>query len=463
MRDLSHKQRKLVYLGGVLALMIPVVFLGMPADAEGNGGYIAERRIEQGLGEASLGEVDPASSSANLLLLGFRGIAANMLWMQADQQKETKQFTELEQSVNAIIKLQPHYLNVWKFQGWNLAYNVSAEFDSIPDRFEWIKRGTKFLDRGIARNERAAELQHDQGDFVGKKIGESDEWRLFRRYFLDDPDDARFPTGPDPDINPDNEDNYEVAKKIYQGANDTEAREDGIRQRKMARSIFRSYVARAQLDLADVMQREGKFDQVDAMKAEWREGNDIWANDYGKERFYHSIGGGVVLNYEDADLEAILAEENPKRVAAGVPEMTLERKYEVADQMQKMVNYNYWLRRSALEAGSDMIEARRLLYSGKRKLLDEQLVDEAREDLYAGMELLEGVIKTDENGDLLLLERDVVEDAVKSQIMWRHTLTILGEEVPEEYPLKDIWTAADKQGLIAEMREKFQNRIGSGG
>ena len=462
MRDLTHRQRKLIYLGGAIVLLIPVVLLGMPADADGEGGYIAEYRAEEGLGETSLGEVDATSSSMNLMLLGLRGIAANMLWMQADEQKRTKEFADLERTVGAIIKLQPHYLNVWKFQGWNLAYNVSAEFDSIPDRFYWVKKGAKFMQQGIDRNEDSPELRHDRGDFVGKKIGESDEWRMFRRYFQADPDTERYAGQPDPEINPEGRDNYLVARDMYQQANDVEASKRAIRQRKMARVLFRSYPSRAQLDYADAMQREGRFDDVDQMKAAWKEGAEMWADIYGRETFAHSIGGRVKLNWTEADLLEILAEENPKRVEAGEAEMDLETKKGYAEDVRKMVNYNYWMQRSSLEGESDMIEARRLLYSGKRKLLDEQDLEGSKDDLLAGMELLDSVIKEEKDGEMLLYERDILEDSIKSIIMLEYILKIFGEELPESFPLDRIWDDPNNQQAIQEQRMNFEARIGAG-
>ena len=462
MKNLTQRQRKLAYLGGAIVLLIPVVLLGMPSDADGEGGVIAEMRAEEGLGETSLGEVDPASSSMNLMLLGLRGIAANQLWMTADEQKGSKQFDELEQTVNAIIKLQPHYTNVWKFQGWNLAYNVSAEFDSIPDRYYWIKRGAKFMGEGIDRNRRVPELMHDRGDFVGKKVGMSDEWRMFRRYFLSDPDEGRYNGGPDPAINPEGKDNYLVAREQYQRANDLEAEQDSVRQRKMARVLFRSYPSRSQLDYAHALQREGRFDNVERMKAGWKEGHEMWRDGYGREEFAHSIGGRVKLNWTDEDLEEILAEENPQREEAGQPAMELQQKKDFAEAVRKMVNYNYWLERSRLEGESDMIEARRLLYAGKRKLIEDGDTEGSLEDLLVGMKLLDRVIRDEEDGQMLLAEREINEDVIKSVIMYEFILRINGEELPSEFPLRDIWDDPRNQGLVAEQRELFEQTVGSG-
>ena len=44
--------------------------------------------------------------------------------------------------------LQPNFVSVWVFQGWNLSYNVSVEFDDYHDRYRWVIKGIDFLKRG---------------------------------------------------------------------------------------------------------------------------------------------------------------------------------------------------------------------------------------------------------------------------------------------------------------------------
>src|SRR5689334_1310670 len=132
MNQLSTRARKLVYVIAIVILLGPIIYLGQPASSAGteSGGVIARERFRARLGGASLGDVDPASTSMSLVLLGMRGMAANLLWMQADQLRDRKQWSQLEQTVESILLLQPHFQSVWKFQCWNLTYNVSAECDA---------------------------------------------------------------------------------------------------------------------------------------------------------------------------------------------------------------------------------------------------------------------------------------------------------------------------------------------
>ena len=452
MQRFDSKQRKFIYLGGIIALLFPVFLLGMPASSKSPGGQIAQMRQEYGLGETAIGDVDPASTSMNLMLLGLRGVAADLIWLNAVDQKSKKQWNELEQSVNTIIKLQPHFDQVWRFQGWNLAYNVSAEFDAIPDRYFWVKKGIKFLQRGTARNENSAILYHDMGDFYGKKVGRADEWRLFRRYFRDaDPDVEQFKGGPDTSINPEEKDNYLVAADVYRIANKREELPD-VSQKKMARSLFRQYPVRSQLDYAYALQREGKFDERDTIARAWGEGNRQWMDEYGKEVYQHSIGGDVILNWDEEDLKRLAEQDG----------MSTAEKQKYIEAVRKMVNYEYWANRSYVESQPEMIDSRRLMYAGKAKLLNEGDLEGAKADFEESFRLLANVVynEQDDRGRMLFDEAEVKEDVIKSLIMWRYLKRLEGEEIPEDFPLREFW---DKNGeLVSEQTRAFQERIGAG-
>ena len=104
------------------------------------------------LGEATIGQVDTGSFVLKLFLLGgCRGMAANVLWTRADRAQKVQEWDRLKVTVDMITKLQPHFLSIWTFQSWNLAYNVSVEWDAPEDKYEWIKKGIKFVQDGVRR------------------------------------------------------------------------------------------------------------------------------------------------------------------------------------------------------------------------------------------------------------------------------------------------------------------------
>ena len=187
--------RKLSYIVAMVGLLIPLFLLGQPPSHSGNsgtgnsgiqGGTLATLRDRYDIGQASLGQLDPASETMRLASLGLRGVAATILWQYADHFKEEKYWDLLSATLNQLALLQPHFVSVWESQAHNLAYNVSAEFDDYHERYAWVKKGMDFLVRGTQFNRRQPLLQWHLGKYTTLKLGRSDEHRQFRELFRDD-------------------------------------------------------------------------------------------------------------------------------------------------------------------------------------------------------------------------------------------------------------------------------------
>jgi hypothetical protein len=449
MNNLTSRQRKLLYLGGIILLLLPIVSLARPPEpASGKtvepnpGGKLARMRVEYGLGESDLGNVDPASSTMNLLLLGFRGIATSVLWMDAQEQQRNKDWAALRGTTESIILLQPHFLKVWHFQGWNLAYNVSAEWDAVVDRYYWVKEGIKFFKKGRDRNEKYAELYWYIGDTTGKKIGRSDEWKQFRRFFRKDPDEVRFKGLPDKDVNPRGVDNYEEAHVWFQEANNT-VDKYGHEQHIMARYLSRAYPARAKFDLAAALQREGVFDEVG--RNAWREGYDFWTTRYGKEEF-ECPAGMIHLEVPSDELERMRKSEDAKSM-----EDPQRISYWVG-RYQNDTNYRFWRTKSLVESQKEMSEAHREMYEGEQALFKADTTT-ARELYLSGMARYEKLLA--EYPDLMD-EDEVVDEGLLAQHGWREALALDEEEVPDEYPLKEMWESHPQRRESA--KEEFNRR-----
>ena len=180
-------RRKIVYLVILVATLVPLYLLGQPSDGTpDSGGQLASMRLDYGIAESDLGEISPASETMKLASLGLRGVAATLLWEKAHEYRVMHEWDRLKASLNNIALLQPHYERVWEHQAWNLAYNVSSEFDDYRQRYEMVREGTEYLTRGVRQNRKAPRLIWYTGWFYGQKIGMSDEKRQFRRLFADD-------------------------------------------------------------------------------------------------------------------------------------------------------------------------------------------------------------------------------------------------------------------------------------
>jgi len=438
MNNLTSRQRKTACVVGILVLLVPIVILGMPAgdQAEVSGGVLARLRTEHDLGESDLGQIDPTSATMNLVLLGLRGVAVNMLRMDLDHYKNTKNWAELRATTDAVITLQPHYIEVWRFLSWNMAYNVSAEWDAVPDRYYWVKEGGKFSQQGTRRNAEVPELYWETGRIWGQKVGRSDEWKYFRKYF--NPDEYEDYEGSvDTAINAEQKDNYLVAKDWFADAN---VAEDAKVQHIMMRALFRSYPTRAQLDYADARQREGKFDGVTV--AAWQRSFTEWTQGYGKMPF-KAPECVLYLEANEDDVQQMADDNN-------VDERIVQRWLK---HYQHTTNYRYWRSRSHSESQPETGEAHRLIYEGEQLYKQGELAD-ALSKLTRGMGLYASIIEAHPE---LSSEDLTAEEGMWAVLLWQKILELQQKTIPESFALKSLWDR--HQGLLPELESRF-NRLG---
>ena len=266
---------KIGYVVGICVLVWPLFILGRPAtDKKAGGGVLAQLRREHGLSEADLGEIDPAGETIKLASLGLTNVAANILWEKANEYKMKKDWTNLSATLQQIAKLQPHFISVWKFQAWNLSYNVSAEFDDYKDRYRWVIKGIDFLMEGIDKNDREPRLYWDQGWFTAQKIGRSDEHVQFRRLFRNDDD---FHASLPPELRDPTRDNWLCGKRCFKEAERLDAM-PGVDMKGMSPLVFHSDKPMCQINYAEALEDDGTFGEV--AETAWRQAAREW-NEYG--------------------------------------------------------------------------------------------------------------------------------------------------------------------------------------
>ncbi len=131
--------RKIVYACVIAALLLPAV-VAQPAGKRPRptAARLAKCAPNTTSARPQLGEIDPASETIKLATLGMRGVAANLLWQKANDYRKTEDWVNLSATLEQIAKLQPNFVSVWIFQGWNLSYNISVEFDDYHDRYYWV-------------------------------------------------------------------------------------------------------------------------------------------------------------------------------------------------------------------------------------------------------------------------------------------------------------------------------------
>jgi hypothetical protein len=306
--------RKILYVVAICVLLIPLYLLAHPSTADGPGGTLAQRREAGGLSQIQLGEIDPASETIKLATLGMRGVAANILWTKAANYKKKKDWTNLSATLSQITRLEPNFLSVWRFQAWNLSYNVSAEFDDYRHRYRWVITGIDFLIRGIAYNKEQPRLYWDTGWFCAQKIGRADESKQFRVMFKEDEEFHKQQKTPTIE----ERDNWLVGKKWFGRSEDLVKR--GADLQGMSEVVFFSNRPMCQMNYAEGLEEDGTFG--DPAELHWRRAGDEWKKfgDYPVRSSWLDENGKIVELYlnrreefaqESADLRAKLDSLEP--------------------------------------------------------------------------------------------------------------------------------------------------------
>jgi hypothetical protein len=138
-------------------------------------GYINSQRRQMNLvRNEPLENAPPSLAFATVALGAFRGLLVDALWIRADRLKEEGQFFDARQLADWIVALQPRFPQVWAFNAWNMAYNISVAIPaSEPEqRWHWVKAGYELLrDKGIPLNPTDIKLYRQLALIFQHKIG----------------------------------------------------------------------------------------------------------------------------------------------------------------------------------------------------------------------------------------------------------------------------------------------------
>ncbi len=158
---------------------------------------LVARRQSEHLQEVAPEDTTPLVAITTVAFGGFRGLVADALWVRANKMQEEGQFFELVQLAQWITQLEPRVPEVWSFQAWNLAYNISVLFPEFEDRWRWVNHGIDLLRKeGLTHNPNSATLHWDIGWMYQHKIGmEFDTAHLLYKQKLSQQIEEFFPEG----------------------------------------------------------------------------------------------------------------------------------------------------------------------------------------------------------------------------------------------------------------------------
>lgn len=69
----------------------------------------------------------PGQIAGSLVLSGFKGIAADLLWLNIEDYWHKGQHYKMLPLFEAVSWLQPEYVTVWAVGGWHMSYNIFAD------------------------------------------------------------------------------------------------------------------------------------------------------------------------------------------------------------------------------------------------------------------------------------------------------------------------------------------------
>ncbi len=363
----THSQRsfrkKLIY-GAIIVVLFTAMYP--------YGQALTQVKKDNDLGEAAIGQIDTGSFMMKLFLLGgFRGIVADYLWNRAEEYKREHDWDRLKQTVNMITKLQPHFLAIWTYQSWNLAYNVAVEWDAPEDKYQWIKQGIQFAQQGVAKNQKSPDLVWDTAWYYYHKLGFSDESIILRRLFRDDQDDD-FKRYYDPELDTTlvGDDNFKLgygwfsravklvdsgASRVVAGTAETIQYVNPSPQRKGRPDdiAFRSMPAHGQTRYAIALEKMSTYGIParfgEKAKNEWSSALNEWQK-FGEHTF--------MSHNEIPDKDGNLHRDPVKLDDATNPQklktLTENQQY-WAQRWADQMNYRYWKQRSLAEQTDEAV------------------------------------------------------------------------------------------------------------
>lgn len=451
MRSGPDQNRKIIYALAIVALfgaMFPYT------------SWLGEEKKRKDLGEAAIGRVDTGSFMLKLALLGgARGVAANVLWTRAEELKRAQDWDRMKATVDLITKLQPHFLSVWTFQGWNLAYNVSVEWDAPEDKYEWIKNGIEFLQDGVKKNRRSPDLVWDTAWTYYHKLGLSDESIILRRLFRDDDDDEfKSYIEPETNIKVIRQDNFQLGYGWFNRAVDlvdkgenrlagsVEANIDYVdptpqRKGRPGDLAFRSMPAHAQtryaasLEKMSIQDVPATFGEV--AKNEWAKALAEWIK-FGTYTFlsHNEVLRGGKLIKEPIRIDDVT---NPKRFAT----LSENQRY-WTNRWSDQMNYRYWKDRARAEMTRGGVEARQCFYDATIAYKGADFAT-AVEGFRKGLALWDELLK-----DHLDYRNDDFNKKDTGLIVKRYlrALRQLGEPEPKDLPFRELLAGAEEDSSV---------------
>ena len=135
---------------------------------------------------------------------GFRSQVANLLWMQEDEYSDKGETQRVVPIMEAVVTLDPQFIDAWSTTGWHWAYNLYADAadptlhpDATPQQIRKLQDncldvGQDYLARGAAANPETYRLWFEGGYTRAYKAGKPDDEAVHLLRIAREQKDARL-------------------------------------------------------------------------------------------------------------------------------------------------------------------------------------------------------------------------------------------------------------------------------
>jgi hypothetical protein len=152
-------------MGSLLALWL---------SASLNTPLMQRRDIRSPGSSTALRNASPLVLFSTVALGGFRGIMTDLLWLRMLRLQDDGRYFEVLQLSDWITALEPDCVEIWSFQSWNMAYNITEMMTSNEDRWRWVENGLELLRRqGLRDNPNEPQIYWQIGWMFQHKLASS--------------------------------------------------------------------------------------------------------------------------------------------------------------------------------------------------------------------------------------------------------------------------------------------------
>lgn len=119
--------------------------------------------------------IKPGEFAVLVALGGLRGVAADFLYLKADEFWQEEKWEEMLPLYRAITVLQPHYVDYWSTAGYHLAWSLPFTAETEEEKQKYIQQGIDFLKEGLSYNPDVYQLYFDLAFIYDHKLKDYDE------------------------------------------------------------------------------------------------------------------------------------------------------------------------------------------------------------------------------------------------------------------------------------------------